>query len=140
MNNIFNSFILPTREISWSTFTRINLILVHFHVLFPIKIMLTIALVLSPTSAACERRFSSMKLIKRFLRNSMSNNQLNSVAVIGIHKKRAKQINMNTFIDLFASKQTWQRDAAAVLIVLFVYCLYKIIVFFFLSANSLIFI
>ncbi|XP_066990863.1 uncharacterized protein [Macrobrachium rosenbergii] len=62
--------------------------------------LLTIAI--PPTSAACERSFSSMRLIKHYLRSTMDDLRLSSLAVLGIHVSRAKSIDMDNFVSKFA--------------------------------------
>lgn len=66
--------------------------------------LINIALVLPPTSASCERSFSSMRLIKSYLRNTMGDSKLSSLAVIGIHPGRARNIDMDNFVSLFIKK------------------------------------
>ena len=66
--------------------------------------LLTIAIVLPPTSAACERSFSSMRLIKNYLRSTMDDSRLSSLAVLGIHVSRAKFIDMDKVVSKFAKR------------------------------------
>ena len=40
---------------------------------------------MSVTSCTCERSFSSMKLFKTYLRTTMTNNRLNTVALLDVH-------------------------------------------------------
>ena len=41
---------------------------------------------MSVTSCTCERSFSSMKLLKTYLRTTMTNNRLNTVALLYVHQ------------------------------------------------------
>lgn len=66
--------------------------------------LLNIALVLPPTSASCERSFSSMRHIKSYLRSTMSDTKLSSLGVIGIHAMRAKELDMEEFVNIFAAR------------------------------------
>ncbi|XP_066950702.1 zinc finger MYM-type protein 1-like [Macrobrachium rosenbergii] len=66
--------------------------------------MLIIAHVLPPTSASCERSFSSLRHIKNYLGNSMCDHKLSGVSVIGIHQGRAKNVGMERLVDIFARK------------------------------------
>ncbi|XP_066975439.1 zinc finger MYM-type protein 1-like [Macrobrachium rosenbergii] len=66
--------------------------------------LLTIAIVLPPTSAACERSFSSMRLIKNYLRSTMDDLRLSSLAALGTHVSRAKSIDMDKIVSKFAKR------------------------------------
>lgn len=66
--------------------------------------LINIALVLPPISASCERSFSTMRLIKSYPRSTMSGTRLSSLGVIGIHPSRAKHIDMEHFVSVFAQK------------------------------------
>lgn len=65
------------------------------HALCPKNTLLSfiyqIAITLPITTATTERSFSVMKLIKNYLRNSMSDQRLTSLAIISIHKKRLEE-------------------------------------------------
>lgn len=49
--------------------------------------LLLLAVTLPVTSASCERSFSKMKIVKTFLRNSMSNNRLSNIALLILEGK-----------------------------------------------------
>ncbi|XP_066975349.1 uncharacterized protein [Macrobrachium rosenbergii] len=66
--------------------------------------LLTVAIVLPPTSAACEQSFSSMRLIKNYLRGTMDDLRLSSLPVLGIHMSRAKYIDMDKIVSKFAKR------------------------------------
>lgn len=66
--------------------------------------LLNIAIVLPVTSAACERSFSALKLIKTYLRSTMSDIRLSSLALLSIECVRAESINMDAFMDEFDSR------------------------------------
>ena len=53
------------------------------------------------TSAEAERTFSTLKLIKTHLRTTMADMRLSSIAVISVHKKRAKNLDMERIVDTF---------------------------------------
>ena len=53
---------------------------------FPIiKTVLRILGTVPVTSCACERSFSSMKLLKAYNRSTMTNDQLNALAMLNVH-------------------------------------------------------
>ena len=60
-----------------------------------------IALVLPVSTASCERSFSAMKLIKSYLRSTMCDGRLSSIASLSIESARAEAIDLNKFIEEF---------------------------------------
>ncbi|VEN56975.1 unnamed protein product [Callosobruchus maculatus] len=73
---------------------------------FPnICIALRIYSTLPTTSASCERSFSKLKLIKYYLRSSMSQERLSSLAILAIENRTAHEINYEEAIDLFAEQK-----------------------------------
>lgn len=63
-----------------------------------------IALALPVSTASCERSFSVLKLIKTHLRTRMSDERLGNLGVLSVESRRAKAINLDTFVDLFARR------------------------------------
>lgn len=57
---------------------------------------------MSVSIASCERSFSKLKLIKMYLRSTMSEARLNSLAILSIERERASQCNFDTIIRDFA--------------------------------------
>lgn len=66
--------------------------------------MINIALVLPVSSAACERSFSALKLIKSYLRSAMCDSRLSNIAVLSIESVRSQSINFDSFVDEFDSR------------------------------------
>ncbi|WP_233601861.1 hAT family dimerization domain-containing protein, partial [Corallococcus sp. AB038B] len=52
-----------------------------------------------------ERSFSVLKLIKNFLRNSMGDDRLSSLALLNIHKTITNKLVPEKLIDEFAKKK-----------------------------------
>lgn len=76
----------------------------HFcsEVIYPLVSDLLIIFFVMPISiASAERSFSTLKLIKNYLRNSMSQDRLNGLALLNIH--RDININIDELIDRFAA-------------------------------------
>lgn len=69
-----------------------------------ISLLLTIALVVPVSSASCERSFSALKLIKTYIRSTMANDRLSSIALLSIESYRAQNIDFSAFVDEFDSK------------------------------------
>lgn len=55
------------------------------------------------TSASCERSFSKLKLIKSYLRSSMGQERLSSLALISIESSMVNSLNFEELIDNFAN-------------------------------------
>lgn len=62
-----------------------------------------IVITIHVTSAACERTFSCMKIVKNYLRNSMNHELMSSLSIISIEKDEAKQLNIDEVIDAFSN-------------------------------------
>lgn len=74
--------------------------------------LLEIVLVTPISSADSERSFSTLKRIKTFLRNTMSQDRLNSLACLSIHKEYINSIKdfNNKVIDTFARMKERRAD------------------------------
>ena len=55
------------------------------------------------TVASAERSFSKMKLIKTYLRSSISQERLDGLALLAIENEGAKQLNIDDLLDKFAN-------------------------------------
>lgn len=62
-----------------------------------------IYLTLPVTIASAERSFSKLKLIKNYLRNSMSQDRLSNIAILNIEKNKSQKLDINKIIDNFAN-------------------------------------
>lgn len=69
-----------------------------------------IFLTLPLTTATAERSFSKLKLIKTYLRSSMSQHRLSSLATISIERKMACQLDLEKIIDQFANEKARKRQ------------------------------
>lgn len=63
-----------------------------------------IAVVLPVSSASCERSFSSLRLIKTYLRSTMTEKRLSSLAVLSIESKRTRALDLDKFVKRFAEQ------------------------------------
>ncbi len=66
---------------------------------------LRIALTLPVTVAQAERSFSKLKLIKSYLRSTMSQERLTGLSIISINHSIGEQISYDDIIDDFASRK-----------------------------------
>lgn len=59
---------------------------------------------MSVTVASAERRFSKLKLLKNYLRSTMTQDKLNGLTILCIEKKLLDEIDLNNIIDNFVSQ------------------------------------
>ncbi len=77
-----------------------------FHQMFK---LCKIALALPVSTASCERSFSKLKLIKTALRSTMTDERLSNLGVLSVESRRARAINLDDFVDVFAKKHSNRR-------------------------------
>jgi len=51
------------------------------------------------TVASAKRSFSKLKLIKNYLRNSMSQNRLSNIVILNIERSRTDELDIEKIID-----------------------------------------
>lgn len=72
-----------------------------FHELYRLcKIAVTIPV----SSASCERSFSTLNLVKTYLRNSMTDKRLSNLGILHIERARSNNLDFDEFVDIFANK------------------------------------
>ena len=70
------------------SYTNLKTKVCEYQAIFPqLMKMLQLLLVIPATSATSERSFSSLRLVKNFLRTTMNQNRLNYLMMIYIHKE-----------------------------------------------------
>ena len=69
-----------------------------------VSITYRILLTMSVTVASAERSFSKLKLLKSYLRSSMAQERLNDLAILCIEKNMLENIDIDTIINDFASR------------------------------------
>ena len=67
-----------------------------------IEIAIRIFLSKPVTTASCERSFSKLKLIKTYLRSTMAQERLSSMAILSIETEIASKLDYEEVIDKFA--------------------------------------
>lgn len=71
--------------------------------------LLSIALTIPVSSAACERTFSCLRRLKTFMRNKISDCRLQHIAQICIEKKISKLLDLDEFVNIFATNHANRR-------------------------------
>ena len=66
-------------------------------------------LTLPVTVATCERSFSKLKLIKNYIRSTMSAERLSDLAKLSIENERAKKLDISKLVDIFAQEKARKR-------------------------------
>ena len=67
--------------------------------------MLLIFLIIAVSVAICKRRFSKLKLIKNYLRSSMSTLRLRNFTTLSVEQQLTDNINFDINIEEFANKK-----------------------------------
>ncbi|KAL4108274.1 hypothetical protein QTP88_018505 [Uroleucon formosanum] len=62
------------------------------------------------TSASAERSFSKLKLIKTYLRSTMTQIRLSGLAMLSIENEMASELNFDSIIDAFAAKKIQKKN------------------------------
>ena len=60
-----------------------------------------IACTIPITTASAERSFSALKRVKTYLRTTMSDERLTHLAILSIHSRRAKNLDLELVVDMF---------------------------------------
>ena len=67
--------------------------------------MLRIFITIAVSVATCERNFSKLKLIKNYLRSSMSTLRMRNLAILSIEQQLTDEINFDIAVEEFANKK-----------------------------------
>ena len=67
-----------------------------------------IAISLPVSTASCERSFTALRQIRTWVRNSIFNEKLDSVAVLAIERERTQSLDIDRIIDVFAAARKKQ--------------------------------
>lgn len=68
---------------------------------FELNRLLKIACTIPVSTCTCERSFSTLRLVKNYLRNTMVEKKLKSLMVLGIHKRRSKNLDLDNIVKKF---------------------------------------
>ena len=66
-------------------------------------------LTLPVTVATCERSFSKLKLIKNYIRSTMSEERLSDLAMLSIENEHARKLDISKLVDIFAQEKARKR-------------------------------
>ena len=81
----------------------------YCYLLSEISTVLKLILTLPATNAESERVFSHLRLVKTYLRSTMSQKRLNSILLIKYHKKAAKDVCLDEVAEEFISRKEGRR-------------------------------
>ena len=90
--------------------------------------MLWIFLTIAVSVATCEGSFSKLKLIKKYLRSSMSALRLRNLATLSVEQQLTDKINFDIAIEEFANKKT--RKVSVYKIAVFVSEIKMVLIFY----------
>lgn len=77
--------------------------------LFPNFEALLRNLLLRPVSfVECERSFSALRRLKTWLRSTMTQKRLNSIALLHVHRDILRDIHLEKLINKFVSRNVWR--------------------------------
>ena len=62
------------------------------------------------TVASAERSFSKLKLIKSYLRSSIAQERLDSLALISIENEAARELDLNELVDRFSNAKARRKQ------------------------------
>jgi hypothetical protein len=62
------------------------------------------------TVATAKRSFSKLKLIKSYLRSSIAQDRLDSLALISIENDAARKLNLDELVDRFAQSKARKKE------------------------------
>ena len=77
-----------------------------FHELFR---LCKIAIAIPVRTASCERSFSTLKLVKTYLRSTMDDDRLSNLGVLSVESRRAKSLDLEEFVNRFAANHKHRR-------------------------------
>lgn len=95
-----------TSDIKKMTIKDLSLFILNENLssIFPDVFTATMICITIPiTSASVERSFSKLKLIKNYLRNTMSQDRLSSLALLNIERLQTAEIDVDNIINIFAN-------------------------------------
>ncbi|XP_065805213.1 zinc finger MYM-type protein 1-like [Labrus bergylta] len=87
---------------------ELNLVLCHTCKAIPEAATIQVALTVPVSSCSCERSFSALRRLHSWLRQTMGQKRLHSLAVMSIEKDTLQHTSHNRVIDRFATlKNRW---------------------------------
>ena len=77
-----------------------------------------IAVTIPVTSAASERSFSALKLIKDYLRNTMGDNRLGDLGIIHNERMKSNNIDLDEFVDSICKSSQQQKNFSHIMMII----------------------
>ncbi|KAF3833304.1 hypothetical protein F7725_026969, partial [Dissostichus mawsoni] len=92
-----------------STVELVQFIEPYKEVFFELFRLCKIAAAIPVSSASCERSCSTLKMVKTFLRSTITDERLSNLGVLSIESRRSKALNLDLFVDRFAKNHKNRR-------------------------------
>jgi len=70
----------------------------------------SIFLTIPVTVASAERSFFKLKLVKNYLRNTISQERLNNISILNIERERTEELNIDQIINNFANQKARKKN------------------------------
>ncbi|GBL87917.1 Zinc finger MYM-type protein 1 [Araneus ventricosus] len=63
--------------------------------------LIKIACTLPVSTCACERSFSTLRIVKYYMRTTMVQNRLQSLMILGVHSSRSRKLDLHNIVEKF---------------------------------------
>jgi len=73
------------------------------HLIANVTTLIKLILVMPATNATSERSFSAMRRLKNYLRMTMTQERLNNLMLMHVHKTKTDNLNLETIVNEFVS-------------------------------------
>ncbi|GBN45585.1 putative ATP-dependent DNA helicase HFM1 [Araneus ventricosus] len=70
--------------------------------------LIKIACTLPVSTCACERSFSTLRIVKNYMRTTMVQNRLQSLMILGVHSSRSRKIDLHNIVEKFDTLENLQ--------------------------------
>ncbi len=80
-----------------------------------VNTVLSLILVMPATNAISERSFSSLRRIKNYLRSTMTQERMNNIMILNVHKERTKELDRVKIANDFVQGSPHRKQILALL-------------------------
>ena len=79
------------------------------HVLLQVESLVKVLVTIPCSNAEAERSFSKLRLLKTYLRSTMTQERLNHLAILNVHRDKLDEINIEDVLEEFISRNNSRR-------------------------------